>query len=752
MVRLLRPTPKVNQPGMGRRRLCGLTLLLGCASAEAPAPPPPASEQVDVFIGTGGLGFGVGSMIPGPHHPFGLAKPSPDTATNGGAPGFSHCAGYWYEDTEIEAFSQLHLVGTGVPDLGVIGVMPAVDLPPGRVRGADYRAELDHRAERASVGAYQVRLAPSNIVVDVAATPRTALYAFQFPTGRAASVVFDLTHGLGQGRTIDAQLHLDGDRVEGWVQHRGDMSGGYGGFTAYFVGRFSAPPEAARLLVGGAPVAGTSTQGPNLGAVLDFGAQGPTVQLQLAVSFVDQAAAEASLSAEWAAFDVAAVQAETKARWDRALSRVVVEGGEAEEREKFYSAYYHLYAMPTNLTELDGRYRGIDGLLAQADGFTYYSDFSLWDTFRTYHPLMALLEPGLQADFNRSLEKMAEASGRIPKWPLAVGETNTMIGYHAETVLADSLARGVGGFDPQAAYLRFKRAALPEGERDQPSLRQRDCAQSYFELGFCAADREGSSVSKTLENAFSDHVLARLAEHLGESGDAARFSARAQAYRQVIDPNVGLVQGRQADGTFHSVDPVLFDDLFVEGNAWQWTSFVPHDVAGWAAALGGRERAVAYLDQLFEGSASAEDGPLPDVYYWHGNEPDLHAAYLYAELGENDRMARWVDWIRRHRYTARPDGLDGNDDGGTLSAWLVLADLGLFPKWGEGRWILGTPAFPKVTITLASGASLVIEADGWRPGGYLVDRVEFEGRVIEGPFIDHATLAGGGTLRFFMRP
>lgn len=738
---------------MGRRVILGLTLLLGCSSTGEVPPVVALTEEVDVFIGTGGTGFGVGSMIPGPHHPFGLAKPSPDTSTRGGAPGFSHCAGYWYEDTEVQTFSQLHLVGTGVPDLGVIGLMPATALPEGDLRPADYRADLEHRLEEAEVGAYRVKLLPAGIDVRVGATPRTSIYSIQYPAGQPAHLVLDLAHGLGGGTTVDSGLHFVGDEVRGWLLHRGDMSGRYGGFQAYFVLRFAQAPVSKTLLEAGQRRPELSTlEGSAVGAVFDFGDAGAKVELQLGLSFLDEAGAQANLEAEWANFDLAAVQARTRDAWEALLQRVIVEGGEPVERAKFYTALYHLYAMPTDLTEAGRRYRGIDGVVTTADGFTYYSDFSLWDTFRTFHPLMALLSPSVQRDFNRSLERMAEVSGRIPKWPLAVGETNTMIGYHAETVLADSYQRGVTGFDVEAAYRRFRRAALPAAERDQESLRERDCGERYFGLGYCAVGEDSSSVSKTLENAFADHVLGTLAQSLGEAADGDRFLARAQAYRQVIDPALGMAQGKRADGTFQPVAPDLFAEEFIEGNAWQWTSFVPHDVPGWAEALGGHERAVDYLDQFFQGTADTEDSPLPDLYYWHGNEPDIHAAYLYAELGERDRLAKWVDWIRRTRYNDGPSGLDGNDDGGTLSAWLILADLGLFPKLGEGRWILGTPAFPKVSIALENGAQLVIEAENWRAGATQVDAVKFDDVAVEGPFIDHAKLAAGGTLTFVMRP
>jgi predicted alpha-1,2-mannosidase len=718
-----------------------LVLATGCGDEPVESGPDPVAE-VDVFIGTGGIGFGVGSIPPGPTHPYGLAKPGPETATNGGDPGFSHCAGYWWEDDEILSFAQIHLAGTGVPDYGVLRVMPALDLPE-RVRESDYRAELQHGAERAELGRYRVRLAPSGIDVEIAATPRTSLYRFSYPEGGRRELVVDLSRGIAQGETFDAELTVvDAKTLSGWIHHAGMLSGGFGGWRLYFELRFDRDFTIEWLEAGArSPASGTLTSA-GAGAVLTFADGTTEVRTQIGLSFVDAATARANLDAEWVAFDLDRAVQETQAAWRPLLSRIEVKGGEPAAREMFYSALYHAQMMPTSLTETGGKYRGIDGEVRTADGFVYYSDFSLWDTFRTLHPLLTLVYPEYQRDMNASMEAMTIASGSVPKWPLATGESNTMIGYHGESVFVDSITKGVGGFDEDAMYATLEAAAMAR----QDSLRKRDCSAPYLERGWCGADEEGRSASKTLENAFSDFLLARYAEHLGE--DAAPFDARADNWMKVFDADVGFVHGRNADGAFlPDFDDEAFSDDFVEGNARQWTMFVPHDPVGLDAAMS--DGLVAWLSGIFEASAAAEPTLLPDLWYWHGNEPDIHAAYMFAEVGRPDLTAQWVDWIRRTRYTDGPDGLDGNDDGGTLSAWYVFSALGFYPKVGEARYVIGTPLFPEVVVRLGD-ATLTVRAENWAAGKYAVDKVTFDGVTVDGPYLDHTQLAAGGELVFHM--
>lgn len=703
---------------------------------------------MDPFIGAGGLGFGVGSIPPGPAYPFGLARPGPDTSTLGGrAPSFSHCAGYWWEDDEIRAFSQIHLVGTGVPDYGALGLMPVGALPEGTLAPRHWRAGFDHARESAAPGAYTVQLLPSGIGVDVAATLRTSLYEVRYPEGTPRNLIIDLAHGLGTGQTVDGEIEVDpaAREVRGWLRHAGQMSNRYGGFPLYFVLKSEAAIESAQVMQSGVRTDANRAVGPDAGAVLRFGTDQPTVRVQVGLSFVDADGARANLVAEDVGFDLERARADAEAAWADILAPVRIEGGTEDERTIFYTALFHAYGMPTVLSDTDGRYRGVDDAIRIADGWTYYSDFSLWDTFRTQHPLLTLLTPDIQADMNRSMWAMTEASGRVPKWPLGTGETDVMIAYHGESVLVDSALKGVTGFDVEAAYQTLREAAMRPAPMED--ARARDCADGYLSRGFCGIEEEGGATSKTLEAAFSDFVLAQLARHLGHDDEAARFAQRAGSWRNLADAQTGLLRGREAGGEFPAEfrEDQFTEDL-VEGNARQWTVFVPHQVPEWADALGGREAAVAWLDGFFTESAALEDTPLPDLFYWHGNEPDIHAPFLFAELERPDLTRKWARWVMDTKYRAGPDGLDGNDDGGTLSSWYVFAALGLFPKVAEARYVLSEPRFDRAQVDLPGG-TLVIVREG---EGDSVREVRFEGTVVEGPFIEHDRIASGGELVFVM--
>lgn len=712
-----------------------LAALLACSDPES-APAPQSTAMVDVFTGTGGLGFTVGSLLPGPLLPFGMVRPGPDTSTNGGAPNFSHCAGYWYEDDEIRGFSQLHLSGTGVPDYGVLMVMPVLDYPSsGPIQESDYRAALDHDRESASVGKYAVTLMPSRIKVEIGATLRTAIYRVTYPEGQVSrDLVLNLGHGInGETRSSTITIDIAAGEITGQFSHEGEMTSPEP-FDVYFVLKADRPFAKSRQEGHAAVLSLLDEPG---AAVINF---------QIGVSFIDLATARQNLEAEWMNYDLSAAQQKALETWEKALSPIRISGGSEAHQKRFYTALYDLQQMPTLFTEAGGKYRGLDKNIHQADGFTYYTDFSLWDTFRTFHPLMTLIRPDLQTDFMKSMMAMTEQTGRIPKWPLATVETDVMIGYHGETVLVDSYLKNVGGLDGASLYAMLKKAAF----MDPANPRKRDCISNYLALGYCPADQEGGSASKTLENAFSDFVLARLAEERGETVDAEALDVRAGSWRALINPANGVIQGKNVDGTFTSeFTEELFADEFVEGNARQWTTYVPHDITGLADSLGGIERYASTLEEFFVKTAATEKTVLPDLYYWHGNEPDIHAAYMFAELGRSELTERWVHWIMENRYKNDPDGLDGNDDGGTLSSWYVFSALGIYPKLAESRYVLGRPLFAEAVLEL-SGGTLTIRAKNLTEKAIYVRSATFNGTRLTEPFLSHAQVAGGGELVFEM--
>lgn len=745
-------SPPTASPHTARRR-AALLLALGGALAcgETLAPSVDPIPLVDPLIGTGGVGFSVGSIAPGPTHPFGLAKPSPDTSERGGAPGFNHCAGYYWYDSEIRAFSQLHLEGTGVPDYGALAVMPARALPTDRVTEAHYRARFDHRDEVAKLGRYQVLLREQGITARVAATPRTSLYRFDYAGAEPASIVLYLDHALDGGRTLDGAVQYDGDRgFEGWLLHAGPMSGRHGGFHLYFVGRLDRTPSRVDGLYG--REVGTSTQAARSGLVLRFEGGG-TLQLQLGLSFVDVETARENLDAEWMDFDLDRAEAETEAAWRPILSKVEIPDHPAvppSVLRRFYTALHHVFHMPTRLSESGGKYKGFDKQTHRASGFTYYSDFSLWDTFRTTHPLLALLAPSVQADMNRSILDMRAKGGFLPRWPLATGYTWTMLGNHGETMLIDAARKGVTGFDVESVFQDLVDAASGPRTVGATTRAARECWDDYASLGYCTSGHSGS-VSRTLENALNDWVLGTWARTLGHEDAAARLLARAEGWKRHFDPGTGFLRPLDAGGAFTGEFSAEFHGPdYIEGNARQYTLYPYQDLAGLTQLVGGTEAMNARLLEMFEKAEAEHDPAWPNLWYWHGNEPSIHVPYYMTELGRPDLTHRFVRSIMDELYPASPEGFAGNDDGGTLSAWYVFSALGLFPKAGTDEYWLGAPRFPEARIRLESGRTLRIVAEGYAEDAIYVDEVRLDGRRLAAPIVRHADLVAAEALVFRM--
>lgn len=721
----------------------------GCADEPSPAVDP--LPFVDPMIGTGGVGFSVGSIAPGPTHPFGLAKPSPDTSERGGAPGFNHCAGYYWYDSELRGFSQLHLEGTGVPDYGVLLVMPARALPEDRLSESDYRSRFDHRDEAVKLGRYEVQLKDLGVRARVAATPRTSLYRFDYEGTEPASIVLHLDHALDGGETRDGSVRYDGDRgFEGWLLHAGPMSGRHGGFHLYFAGRLDQTPTRVHGLNG--REVGTSTQAARSGLVLHFDAP-KSVRLQMGLSFVDVETARENLEAEWMDFDLDRAERETEDAWRPILSKVeVVSGGAVPEAvlRRFYTALHHVFHMPTRLSESGGKYRGFDKEVHRASGFEYYSDFSLWDTFRTTHPLLALLAPSVQRDMNRSLLDMREKGGFLPRWPLATGYTWTMLGNHGETMLVDAMQKGVTGFDEEVVLDELLAAA--EGPRTHQGVTRaaRECWDDYTRLGYCSNEHSGS-VSRTLENALNDWTLGTLARKLGREEAAARLLGRAEGWKRHFDPEVGFLRAKHPSGEFVApFDPALHGPDYIEGNARQYTLYPYQDLDGLTQLVGGPEAMLTRLLEMFEKAEAEYDPAWPNLWYWHGNEPSIHVPYFMAALGRPDLTHRFVRSIMDTLYPASPEGFAGNDDGGTLSAWYVFSALGFFPKAGTDEYWLGAPRFPEARVQLESGKTLRIVAEGYAEDAIYVSEVTLNGQRLSAPIIKHADLSGGGELVFRM--
>ncbi|MBK9036643.1 MAG: GH92 family glycosyl hydrolase [Myxococcales bacterium] len=740
-----------------RSWLAVLVLVGACGGDDAPpAPLPEVTDPlplVDPTIGTGGLGFGYGSSFVGAVVPHGLIKLGPDTSGAFGTVAFQHFSGYFAEDDTIEQFTHLHLHGAGATDYGVLAVMPTTAFDPAKPRASDYRAKFAKADEHASAGRYAVTLA-SGVAVELTATARAAHHVYTFPGGGGA-LVLDLAAALG-GDVTDAALQLDAgaQTVRGRFHHAGNMSGGYGGYDLYFTARTRAPWASAQVWADGQPPgAGTDAAGTGVGAALVF-AGGP-VELQVAVSLVDAAGADANLAAELPGWDAAATYAAAQAAWRTLLGAVAITGGTPAERRTFYTSLYHAFLMPTVIGDADGRYQ-LHGMAtpATAVGYTPMSDFSLWDTYRTVHPLYAWLAPGSARDSTGSLAAFA-AIGGCPRWPIAIGESGTMLGASCDVVIADAVARGVTAH-ADAIWPLLRGAALdatapPEGRGG------RDRVEPYMQYGYVPAS-VGRSVSHTTEYAHDDFALANLAEHMGDAAAAATLRARSHGWRMLFDPAVGFLRARNADGSFPAgtFDPLAMTDDYAEANAWHslWMAGI-HDPDGLAELFGGRAGAIAKLETFFTEArrdwdiADPSAANFPRPYYWHGNEPDLNAAFLFAQLGRPDLTQEWARWIIDHHYTDTPSGLVGNDDGGALGSWYVLAALGLYPVAGSADYVIATPIFDRARIVV-DGHALTIEAPGASSTSRYVAAVALDDVPLTTPRLTQADLRQAARLTFTM--
>jgi predicted alpha-1,2-mannosidase len=702
-----------------------------------------ATDWVDPRIGTGGLGFAYGSCFVGAVAPHGLAKPGPDTNGPLGTVSFQHYSGYYAEDDRVQGFSTLHLHGAGATDYGVLSVMPVAAFDPSKTKVTDYEAHFAKDSEDVSAGRYAVTF-DGGITAELTATPRVAVERF---TG-AGAIVIDLDKTLGDGAMVDAAMVSVGTgEIVGQLHHVGGMSGGYGGYTLYFTihGTWTG---AMTWSATQPPSSAMTASGTGVGVALTV--SGPTT-LAIGISLVSAAGATANLAAEVPTVDYDAVLAQTKQAWEDRLGVVKLTGGTQAQRRTFYTSLYHAFLMPSVIDDADGQYQIVGQPVATATGYHQMSDLSLWDTYRTVASLYAWLAPDSAMATARSLVGFGNALGAYPKWPLAIGETGTMLGASAEIVYADAVARGVAGVDPNAAYPMLRAAAMDGSVANRGG---RDDVVDYMQYGY-VPNTDNRSVSMTTEYAHDDFALAHLAAAAGDMANRDALLARSHGWRALYDPATGFLRGKAPDGSFAAgaFDPTAQTSEYAEANAWQslWMAGV-HDPDGLAMILGGNDAAIAKLSDMFDktktdwDTADPSAANFPRNYYWAGNEPDLDAVYLFAQLGRADLAAKWERWLVDTMYSDQPDGVPGNDDGGAMGAWYVESTLGLYPVAGSDQWILGTPRFPKARIDVG-GHELIIDATG---SGPKVEKIELDGVAIAGPYISQAQLAGAANLHFVL--
>jgi predicted alpha-1,2-mannosidase len=620
-------------------------------------------------------------------------------------------------------------------------------MDPAYVDQEGSRSRFVDSSRVASPGYFAITLERGNVRAELTSRERVAIHRYTFNTGDPLGLLIDAGHRLSDGTDIvDGAVDVDPQarEVRGFSHFTGGYSERFGGMPVYFVARFDRPFLEHGVWEGTVLTPrGRSALGPRCGAWVTFDpADGPTVRAEVAISFVDLDGAIGNLAAETAGFDFDSVRAETEASWESMLSRARIEARYDYDFRRFYTALYHSLLMPTLATDADGRYRGIDNAIHTALGYRYYTDFSLWDTFRTLHPLLTLLYPEAQLDMLRSLATMARESGIMPRWPLGIGETHGMLGDPAAIVLADSWIKGLTDFDLRSSYDALRASA-------DGSVDGRGNAAIYASLGYVPIEADGASVSETLEFAYADYALAILANALGESADAARYGERAHNWRNNWDAAQGFFSGRHQDGTFYEPFSEESWQNFAEGNARQYVWYVPHDLPGLAELMGGRDALFSRLTNFFEQSQHERNAPLPRLFYSQGNEPDLHAAFIYAELGAPSESARLSRWIAHTFYRDGSRGLPGNDDGGTMSAWLVFATLGLFPIAAHDHYLIVSPIATHAELSVGGG-TFIIDAPLASDAAPYVTQAQLDGVTSSELRLPHVSIRPGGRIELSM--
>jgi putative alpha-1,2-mannosidase len=728
------------------------------------------SQLVNPFIGTGGHGH----TYPGAVVPFGMVQLSPDTRLTG----WDGCSGYYYTDTVVYGFSHTHLSGTGIADYCDVLFMPTTGDPT--FKNTDYRSGFTKKNELASPGYYRTKLNKYNIDVELTATTRAGMHRYNFPNTQQANIIIDLQH---RDQVLDSWIEVINDheirgfrRSKGWADDQ----------SIYFFAKFSRPFKSYGIASNDQLQMGQNKmQGKNIKMFIQFDNPGSVIA-KVGISSVSADGALKNLDAEMPDFDFKKVQKDARASWNAELSKIEVEGGGPspsaqrevqnmnpptgynsqtgtyrQPRQKseaivdyaktkqtiFYTALYHAMLAPNIYSDVDGQYRGMDQNVHNANGFNYYTVFSLWDTYRAEDPLLNLIDRKRTLDFIKSFLAMYEQGGLLPIWPLASNETFCMVGNHSIPVIVDAYAKGIRDFNAEEAFTAMKAAV----NRSQFGL------DSYRKNGVVLSDDEPESVSKTLEYAFDDWCIAQMAKMLNKSDEYATFIRRAQYWKNNYNNQNGFMQARANGGWYMPFDPTEINNNYTEGNAWQYSFLVPQDMDGLVKQMGGKAAFETKLDELFTTSSTLNGRQQADVtgligQYAHGNEPSHHMAYLYNFTDAPDKTQLYITRILREEYSVKPDGLSGNEDCGQMSAWYVMSSLGIYNiAPGQQQFQVGTPQFDKAVIHLENGKKFTILNAGASisRGDFYLQGMDLNKKPYNKLYLDYAAIANGGNFEVY---
>lgn len=704
--------------------LTALLFLISCLNGTAQNN---YTKHVNPFVGTGGHGH----TFPGAVLPFGMVQLSPDTRADDSWDG---CGGYHYDDSLIYGFSHTHLSGTGCSDWADILVMPFVSKPA--MNKESYGSRYSHRNEIATPGFYLVHLEREGIQAELTATLRTGIHRYTYSMNKNAGLLIDLLHRdltLSCGMKQRDSVTFTGFRVsEAWAKEQ----------HLYFAMRLSRPVRKVTYASKRQPIVGAS-QGKRIeGAWLEFGPT-ETLVVEMAISPVSEEGALNNLKAEAPDHNFDAYRQAATQIWEKQLSKIEVSDAQPHELANFYSALYHCYIHPSLAMDVDRKYRGRDNKIHTADGFTNYSVFSLWDTYRALNPLLTILEPERSVDFINTFLAQYKAAGRLPVWELSSNETNCMIGFHSVAVMADAWTKGLTGFDQRLAYEAMKAAASYSGF-GQPEFNRK---------GYLQVDDEHESVSKTLEYAYDNWCIAQVARRMNKPEDVDLFTQRSQAWRNLFDPSTGFMRPRKNGGWLEPFSPGQINNHFTEGNSWQYSFYVPQDIDGLMRAHGGKNAFEKKLDDLFTTTEKTSGREQADVtgligQYAHGNEPSHHMAYLYDYVGSPEKTIQRIRQIRQQFYHALPDGLIGNEDCGQMSAWYVFSAMGFYPVCpASGNYAIGAPLFPQMIVHLPTGKTLSITSN-FDNSTFVLSGLQMNGATLRDVELSHDRLMYGGKLDY----
>lgn len=708
-----------------------LVFLLAVAAACHPRSVRTPVGFVNPFIGTGGDG----NTFPGASFPFGGVQLSPDTRLNA-------CNSYAYDDSSIIGFSHTHLSGVGEPEYCDILFMPAtgrVRLKPGTagLKGSGYRSAFTHAREKAGPGFYAVHLDDYDVGVELTATQRAGFHRYTYPKTDSAQIIIDLAHPGGAEYLL---LRVISDtEVEGLRRSHGWAWDQY----VYFVARFSKSFDSFGLALNDTVRKGwTEAEGKNVQGFATFKTgKDEAILVKVGISSVSTEGARKNLESEIPGWDFEAVKKQAETAWNRELSKITVEGGTEEQRTIFYSAMYHAMLSPDLFMDVDGQYRGVDHRIHTANGFTHYTVFSLWDTYRALHPLFSIIDRKRTSDFIKTLLQSYDDGGRLPMWPLAGNYTDDMLGYHAVPVIVDAWMKGIRDYDQDKAFEAVRHIAM----LDRLGLKY------YKQYGFIPCDREGESVSKTLEYCYDDWCISQMAKEMGREADYHAFHQRAHFWENVLDTVSGFMRGRNYDRSWLTPFDPLVNSAYSEGNAYQYM-YVPHDMEGLIRSSGGDLKFAGWLDTLFT-LTTLKDHQGSIGQYWHGNEPGHHLPYLYNYAGQPWKTQRLVNEVLNGLYSNSPSGLAGNEDCGQMSAWYILSALGFYPVApGQNLYVIGSPLFEKATISLENGKKFVIRAVNRTRENYYIRSASLNGQPYTKTYLLHGDIMSGGELVFEMGP